>query len=76
MARMTLETFATRVAEALGPRLVTLLLYGSAARQSDAGEPPAMNTLLLVDRADADVFARLGAPVRDWVSAKDRKSVV
>ena len=32
MARMTLETFAARVAEAIGPRLVTLLLYGSAAR--------------------------------------------
>jgi hypothetical protein len=29
-----------------------------------------MNTLLLVDRVDADLFARLGAPVNDWVSAK------
>jgi len=67
MARMTLETFATRVVEAIGPRLVTLLLYGSAAR---GAEPSAMNTLLLVDRVDADLFARLGAPVRDWVSAK------
>src|SRR6267143_2008765 len=71
MARMTLETFATRVVEALGPRLVTLLLYGSAAREQGAGsrEPLAMNTLLLVDRVDADLFARLGAPVSDWVSA-------
>jgi len=67
MARMTLETFAARVAEAIGPRLVTLLLYGSAAR---SGEPSAMNTLLLVDRVDADLFARLGAPVREWVGAK------
>jgi len=72
MARLTLETFATRVAEALGPRLVTLLLYGSAARESPPGpaESPAMNTLLLVDRVDLDLFARLGAPVRDWVGAK------
>src|SRR6267143_2318988 len=72
MARMTLEAFATRVAEALGPRLVTLLLYGSSAREQGAGsrEPLAMNTLLLVDRVDADLFARLGAPVNDWVSAK------
>ena len=29
-----------------------------------------MNTLLLVDRVDVDLFARLAAPVRDWVSAK------
>jgi hypothetical protein len=70
MARMTLETFATRIAEALGPRLVTLLLYGSAARRQGTAEPLAMNTLLLVDRVDADLFARLGAPVGDWVSAK------
>jgi hypothetical protein len=70
MARMTLETFAARVAEAIGPRLVTLLLYGSAARGQGPAEPLAMNTLLLVDRVDADLFAQLGAPVRDWVGAK------
>ena len=72
MARMTLEAFATRVAEALGPRLVTLLLYGSAAREQGSGsrESLTMNTLLLVDRVDADLFARLGAPVSHWVSAK------
>jgi hypothetical protein len=71
MARMTLETFATRVAESLGPRLVSLLLYGSAARERGAAsrELLAMNTLLIVDRVDADLFARLGAPVRDWVGA-------
>jgi hypothetical protein len=71
MARMTLEGFATRMGEALGPRLVALLLYGSAAREQGAGsgEPATMNTLLIVDRVDADLFARLGAPVRDWISA-------
>ena len=72
MARMTLEAFATRVAEALGPRLVTLVLYGSAAREQgmESGEPSAMNTLLIVDRVDADLFGRLVAPAHDWVSAK------
>jgi hypothetical protein len=76
MARMTLETFASRVAAALGPRLVTLLLYGSAARERGAGsgegegEPLAMNTLMIVDRVDADLFALLVAPLRDWVRAK------
>jgi len=72
MARVTAEVFATRVSEAIGPRLVTLVLYGSAAREQGAGSGnlPAMNTLLIVDRVDADLFGRLVAPVRDWVSAK------
>ncbi|HXG98705.1 MAG TPA: hypothetical protein VNJ06_16500 [Gemmatimonadales bacterium] len=71
MARMTVDTFATRVGEALGARLVALVLYGSAARQPGAGsgEPQTMNTLLIVDRVDAEVFARLGAPVHAWVKA-------
>jgi hypothetical protein len=72
MARMTLDGFASRLAEALGPRLVTLLLYGSAAREPGAGsrEPDGMNTLLLVDRVDAALLEILAAPVRDWVGAK------
>jgi len=70
MARMTLDTFTSRVGEVLGPRLVTLLLYGSAAREQGPGSGErTMNTLLIVDRVDGDLFARLGAPVRDWVSA-------
>lgn len=68
MARMTVENFATRVGEALEARLVALVLYGSAAREQ-GGEPQAMNTLLIVDRVDVDVLARLGAPVQDWVKA-------
>ena len=71
MARMTVDTFATRVGEALGARLVALVLYGSAARAQGVGseEPQTMNTLLIVDRVDADLFARLGAPVQEWVRA-------
>ncbi len=59
MARMTLDAFTAAVAAALGPRLVTLLLYGSAAREQGAGsgEPPAMNTLMIADRVDTDLFA-------------------
>ena len=72
MARMTLDAFTGRVAEAAGARLVALLLYGSAARERGAGsqEPGAMNTLLIVDSIDDHLFTRLSAPVRDWVSAK------
>jgi len=71
MARMTVDTFATRVGEALGARLVALVLYGSTAREQGAGslEPQTMNTLLIVDRVDADLFAQLGPPVQEWVKA-------
>ena len=68
MARMALETFAQQVAQVLDSRLATLLLYGSAARATKA-DASAMNTLLLVDQADAELFARLAAPVRRWVDA-------
>ena len=69
MARMTLETFAEQVVQALGSRLVTLLLYGSSARVAAASQRAAVNTLLVTDGVDADVFARLAAPVHAWVAA-------
>ena len=54
----------------LGPRLVTLLLYGSAARNVRSPDA-AMNTLLITDDggADADLFGRLAKPVRGWTAA-------
>ena len=69
MARMSLQAFADQITAALGTRLVALLLYGSAARDQSS-DAPGMNTLLLVDRVDADLFSRIVTPVRDWVSAK------
>ncbi len=73
MARMTMEGFGQQVSAALGGRLVSLLLYGSGAREGGRGTRDGavgMNTLLIVDRVDAELFARLGAPVRDWIGAK------
>src|SRR5437762_8572041 len=72
MARMTLNDLAARVTDGLGPRLATLLLYGSGAREHRAGtrEPDALNTLLIVDSVDADLFTRLAEPVTEWLSAK------
>ena len=67
MARMTLETFASRVAEALGPRLVTLVLYGSAAREPSA-DPAAMNTLLIVTDG-SDFLGPVAAVIKDWSAA-------
>jgi hypothetical protein len=67
---MRLNEFADQVSAALGGRLVSLLLYGSAAREQGAGsrEQDGMNTLLIVDAVDPDLFARLAAPVKAWNS--------
>lgn len=73
MAGMSLKNFAEQVGAALSDRLVTLLLYGSAAREgARSGEQAAMNTLLIVDDragAAADLFAQLAQPVRAWTAA-------
>jgi hypothetical protein len=67
MARMTLDAFAAAVAAALGPRLTTLLLYGSAAREPHAN-PAAMNTLLIVTD-DGDFLGLLSGVMKDWTAA-------
>jgi hypothetical protein len=56
------------MARALGPRLVTLLLYGSTAR----GVPDAradVNTLLVCDAVDEGLFRAIEPAVRAWVRA-------
>lgn len=49
---------------------MSLLLYGSAAREQAANEEQdGMNTLLIVDAVDPGLFASLSQPVKAW-SAK------
>lgn len=69
MAKPTVDDFARDVARALGDRLVTLLLYGSAARGAHVPARADVNTLLLCDSVDDDLFIRLEAPVRAWTRA-------
>src|SRR5437016_14397740 len=47
MARMSLDNFAQEITKALGPRLISLLLYGSAARDGSGADASNMNTLLI-----------------------------
>ncbi|HTI03875.1 MAG TPA: hypothetical protein VL549_01050 [Gemmatimonadales bacterium] len=70
MARMTLDDFAKRLGSALGSDLVSLLLYGSAARGTGSGsrEPETVNTLLIV-RQQAGLFDRLVDAVQAWTKA-------
>jgi len=68
MAQLTVETFARELASALGSRLVTLLLYGSAARGTP--EPPrGADTLLICDAVDEPLFAAIEPAVRAWTRA-------
>jgi hypothetical protein len=64
---MSLETFAEQVARAAGPKLVSLLLYGSTARAPEQ-QGAAMNTLLIVTD-DRDLYGALSATVRAWLGA-------
>jgi hypothetical protein len=68
----SVDDFAQRVAAALGPRLVSLLVYGSAARRPGEGRDGAagargpINTLLICDGVDERVFAALAPVVARW----------
>ncbi len=60
------DVFATRLQAALGGRLVSLLLYGSAARGTHVPGRSDVNTLLICDAVDEPLFAALGPVLRDW----------
>lgn len=67
MAAMTLETFAGQVAEALGGRLVSLLVYGSAARAGgSARRDGSVDTLLIADGVDDRLLTSLAPLVKAW----------
>ena len=65
------DEFATALGSALGGRLVSLLLYGSAARGTHVAGRSDVNTLLICDAVDESLFAalRAGATLRDWLRA-------
>jgi len=63
---LTLDALAAQVAATLGTRLVSFLVYGSAARgDAPAGAP--VDTLLICDTADEPLLAALEPVVAQWV---------
>src|SRR2546425_1177084 len=64
---ISVDDFAKRLEAALGGRLVSLLLYGSAARGTHVAGRSDVNTLLVCDAADESLFAALGPVLRDWL---------
>src|SRR5213079_3197796 len=67
--KLTVDTLGDAVTRALGGRLVALLLYGSAARGTHVPERSDVNTLLICDTVDDDLFARLDSGIGSWVRA-------
>ncbi len=65
-SKLTIETVGDAVAAALGPRLVSLVLYGSAARGTHVPQRSDVNTLLICDAVDEALFDALAPVVRAW----------
>lgn len=70
-----LEAFSAAVAAAAGPNLVSLVLYGSAARGA-LRDTSDLNLLLVLQDAAAEALRPLGPPFRDWVRAGERPPLV
>jgi hypothetical protein len=60
------EAFGQQVAAALGGRLVSVLVYGSAARAGPEAVRGSINTLLIADGVDQRLFTTLAPVVADW----------
>jgi len=73
VAKTTVEQFAEGVRGALGARLVSLVLFGSAARRGLSG--PA-DTLVICDRVDPGVLASLADASRAWLKGGHPASLV
>src|SRR5256884_5527021 len=67
--QLTVDTLGEAATRALGPRLVSLLLYGSAARGTHVPKRSDVNTLLICDAVDGALFDALGPVVRVWTKA-------
>lgn len=62
-----LERFADEVSRASGDNLVSLVLYGSAARGEFNPARSDLNLLLILREASPAALKPLGAAIRDWV---------
>jgi hypothetical protein len=60
---------ATQIATALGARLVSVLVYGSAARSGAVSRVGPVDTLLIADGVDERLLTALAPLVAGWVKA-------
>src|SRR2546428_12011925 len=66
MAKLTPEQFADAVSQALGPRLGSPLLYGSAASGPQGSGRSDVDTLVLLDAGGVGRFAAVGSALPPW----------
>src|SRR5207245_11338973 len=76
MAKLTPEQFADGVSQALGGRLVSLLLYGSAASGTHVPGRSDVNTLLICDAVDEGLFAALEPALARWGRAGNPRPLI
>ncbi|HET9455396.1 MAG TPA: hypothetical protein VFO66_14015 [Gemmatimonadaceae bacterium] len=67
MAKMTLDQLVTQLKGAFGPGLRSVVLYGSAAVEANAGGD--QNVLVIVDALDVMRLEAMAATVRAWSDA-------
>lgn len=71
-----MKTLAQGLESALGADLVSLLLYGSAARHTEARGRSDLNLLLIVREASPAVLRRASAPLAAWARAGRRPPLI
>ena len=64
MAMMTVDQFAERIRSALGARLKSLVVFGSAARR---GATDSVDTLVICDRVEAGLLTTLASASATWI---------
>lgn len=72
----SVEDLAQRVSAALGARLVSLLVYGSAARRGAPGPATGVDTVLIADGVDQRLLDDLATAVAPWVRAGSPPPIV
>lgn len=66
VANMTVDQFADSVRGAVGARLVSLVVFGSAARRNITDS---VDTLVICDRVDSGLLASLAGASGSWIKA-------
>ena len=65
--RQQAEALANELAELFGRRLISVLLYGSAARGDYRAGTSNLNVLVVLERVDLDSLRRLSTATRAWI---------
>lgn len=71
-----IEPFAKRLETSLGENLISLTLYGSAARDYHVGERSDVNLLLIVRNASTSSLRDASEPLAEWMRAGETPPLI